>query len=64
MGPKETMWLGGLYLVILAGSGAAKFPILDAFLEGGRFCSLQRDPTKFGFGITVSTRCLGRINKA
>lgn len=56
MGPKETVWLRVLYLV--------RFPIPDVFLEGGRLCSLQIDPSKFGFGITVSTSCLGRINKA
>lgn len=64
MEPKKKVWLRVLYLVLLAGPGAARFPIPDAFLEGGRFCSLQMDPTKFEFGFTVSTSCLGRINKA
>lgn len=63
MGPKETVWLRALYLVMLAGAGAARFPIPGTFLAGGRFCSLQMDPTKFGFGITVSKNFLGRINK-
>lgn len=64
MVPKETVWLRVLYLVMLAGPGAARFPIPDIFLERGRFFSLQRDLTKFWFGISVSTSCLGRKNKA